>query len=75
MEAKREIQRLSAAEGWDGFSSNSPASPLSMDVMQQETPFLGDYGVETGLENVFYMPQEHNYVNNVGLGWDTLYHM
>ncbi|KAK1357542.1 Homeobox-leucine zipper protein ATHB-40 [Heracleum sosnowskyi] len=71
-EAEKEMHQLT--ERLDGFSSNSPSSSFSMEVM--EPPYFGEFGME-GLDNVFCMPNNNydNYDGN-GLGiWDNIYDM
>ncbi|KAG9158539.1 hypothetical protein Leryth_027581 [Lithospermum erythrorhizon] len=64
-EAQNEIQRLLERSS----SSNSPnSSSFSMEVMESQPPFLGEFGME-GMENVFYM----NNKNANGLEWANLY--
>ncbi|KAG9158814.1 hypothetical protein Leryth_013711 [Lithospermum erythrorhizon] len=62
-EAEKEIQRL-----LERASINSPNSS-SMEVMEPQPPFLGEFGME-GLENVFYVPEYTNYAN--GFEWVNL---
>ncbi|KAL0431270.1 UNVERIFIED_CONTAM: Homeobox-leucine zipper protein ATHB-40 [Sesamum radiatum] len=63
-EAEKEIQRLS--ERWDhGFSSNSPSSSTNA----EQPPLLGF----EGLENVFCVPHDNNYVH--GFEWDNFHYL
>ncbi|XP_021910868.1 homeobox-leucine zipper protein ATHB-40-like, partial [Carica papaya] len=60
-EAEKEIQRL--VERVEGVSiSNSPSSSLSINAMDAQVPFLGDFGVE-GYDDVFYMPGMEGWIN------------
>ncbi|KAL9663803.1 hypothetical protein QQ045_019194 [Rhodiola kirilowii] len=54
-------------------SSNSPMSScLSMEAM--DAPFMGGFGMieDPGLQNVFYMPEDNNYVPGY-IEWANLY--
>lgn len=63
-EAEKEIQRLSL-ERYDGFTSNSPSSSLSM----EESPLFGDqFGIQRFGDVFNYIP-EANYVQ--GMEWDN----
>ncbi|KAG6773952.1 hypothetical protein POTOM_021297 [Populus tomentosa] len=54
---EKEIQRLS--DRADRVSTNSPSSSLSMAM---EPPFLGEFAVQEGYGDAFYMPPENNYI-------------
>lgn len=70
MEAQNEINRLSSERSDVVVSSNSPSSSMTMEAMDVEAPFLGEFGMVDGYNDAFYMA-ENNYMN--AMEWINLY--